>query len=411
MDSSPLRPRATALVENAPLLTLETGEYQSSPSSNRSTPPRLTALPVLPFKPIPRTLTRKRFSFRRLFLLGVVLILIGEVISRQRHALLRVVRPEGLDGPSLTTPLDPVEAGVASAAGQPTGAIASVKKEYLTTRPRDDWRGVVEYFMRDIPVDSFRAELLESHYAENVNNAQGTCLLARIVDGDVQFVERYGKAHGRSASVKYMLRRIAKRKRHVLRNVTVLVMLSDGHRPRVPTLGSARHWTNWNFMIPAPLGNFRGHFQGWGSPLEKWDEYVKAHVIDTHKDYPWRSKIAKAVFRGALAMQTYKLGSCNEVNGRECDRANRWDQVNRGAMYRISRQRRDLFDVGFSQLKPKLAMGPSQFDGAPKKAPSLDFRDFQKYKYVLNVGSNQGTSAVLDCKCIHTIPASNFVVF
>lgn len=349
-----------------------------------SAPPAVPPLPM-------RNLPRKGTGAQRWLVIALLLVLTGETIARQRHLLRAYPRLDLASNSYLSNPLDPVEAAVASAAGHPAQPIQSVTEEYAKTTVRDDWRGVIEYFLRDVPVDLFRPSAIEQHYEQDVNNAQQTCMLVTITDGEVHFTERYGKAHGRAASVRYILRKIAARKKHILRNVTVLVMLSDGHRPRVPTIGSARHWTNWNFMIPAPIGNFRGHFQGWGSPLENWDQYVEEHITSTHKDYPWKSKIGKAVFRGALAMQTYTLGSCNEINGRECKGATRWDQVNRGVLYKESRKRLDLFDVGFSQLKPKLAIGPNQFEGAPKKAPPIDFRDFQKYKYVINVGSNQGT--------------------
>ncbi len=347
-------------------------------------------------------LSRKRIFTQRALVLFLLILLVMEMGARNRQILsnVRWARPfSGLADRRggthmLIRPQDPGELAVASAGTMPESVhdVPDVNEVYAASDVASDWRGVVDFFMRDMPIDLFKADTIEHHFWENLNNAQKTCVLVRIRNGTATFIEKYKSMHTRAASVRYMLRKLAKRKAHILHNVTLLVMLSDGHRPKVPTFGSARHWTNWNLMIPAPLGNFRGHFQGWGNPLEGWDRYVREHIVATHSDYPWYTKISKAVFRGALSMQTYKLGSCNEVNGAECQRAKRWHEVNRGVLYVQSRRRRDLFDVGFSALKPKWNSDPDQFEGAPRKASPIDFRDFQKYKYVINCGSNQDWS-------------------
>jgi len=344
--------------------------------------------------------SRKRYLTQRSLVLFLLAVLGLEILARNRQILGQIsapiTRPLGLavgyNGAShLTRPQDPVELSVASLGVRPERPenVPDAPSAYAASDIRSDWRSVIRYYMREMPVELFRADKIEEHFRNNENNCHKTTMLVHITNGNARFVEMYTSTHSRAASARYMLRKIAARKHHILRNVTLLVMLSDGHKPRVPTFGSARHWTNWELMLPVPLGNFRGHFQGWGTPLQGWDKYIQEHVLASHGEYSWYTKIGKAVFRGALAMQSFVLGSCNEVNGRECERATRWYQVNRGVMYVRARQRRDLFDVGFSALKPKKTVDPDQFEGAPRKALQIDFREFQKYKYIINCGSNQ----------------------
>lgn len=354
----------------------------------------------------PTSTERKRPFTQRMLVLFLLSVLALEMLARNRQILAQLYSPltrftKNQDpsisfGSSLTRPQDPVELAVAASGKQPE-AVADVPdtgEAYLQSDVRDDWRRVIAFYLRDMPVELFQQDAILKYYNDDVNNAQSTCMLVRIVNGTAEFTERYGHRHGRAASAKYMIRRILSRKHasSVFRDLMFLVMLSDGHRPRVPTIGSARHWTNWELMLPAPLGNFRGHFQGWGTPLQGWDRYIRQHVTETHSEYTWYTKVGKAVFRGALAMQTYKLGSCNEQNGRSCEPATKWYQVNRGVLFVRAQERPDLFDVGFTSLKPKPRIGPDQFDEAPERATPIDFRDFQRFKYIVNCGSNQDWS-------------------
>lgn len=264
-------------------------------------------------------------------------------------------------------------------------------EEHLTTI-RQDWKGVVTSFLETTTLSDFAAKSIREHYNANENNVQETCMLVRILNGNVSFTENYkSKRHGRASSVKYMLNKIVREKGDSMPGATFLVMVTDGHKPRVATFGSARHWKNWKLMIPVPLGNERGQRDGWGTPLEGWDVYIERTVLSTYRNYSWESKTEKAVFRGSLSMQTYKLGSCNEENGPNCTRASKWTEVNRGVLYEKTKSRPDLVDIGFTSLKQKASGDPAQFDGAPELAKPMKFQDYQKYKYVLNVGSNQGT--------------------
>ncbi|CDF36723.1 unnamed protein product [Chondrus crispus] len=148
-------------------------------------------------------------------------------------------------------------------------------------------------------------------------------------------------------------------------------------------------------LTPVPLGNSRGTNVEWGTPFEGWNSYIDNTIVSKHANYSWNEKFEKALFRGSLSMQKFKLGSCNEENGGRCERAQKWNEVNRGVMYERAKQAPDLFDVGFTQLKKK-EDGPAKcFDDAPQVRESIKFADFQKFKYILNVGNNQGKFASL----------------
>lgn len=262
--------------------------------------------------------------------------------------------------------------------------------EYTTT-VRQDWHEVIKTFLEDSPPAAFSARIIRAHYESGLNNVKKTCMLVTIRHGNVTYQEGFpSKRHGRASSVKYVLEKIVKEKGTSMPGMTFLVMLTDGHKPAVPTFGSARHWENWRMMIPVPLGNSRGVKEEWGTPLKGWDTYIDKFVIASHKNYTWESKMSKALFRGALCMQSYILGSCNARNNGRCTRATRWHQVNRGVLYMKSVANKDILDVGFTSLKPKMGSARDQFENAPEPVGKMKFQDYQKYKLILNVGSNQG---------------------
>lgn len=267
--------------------------------------------------------------------------------------------------------------------------------EHITTI-KQDWMEVISSFMDETPVDSYRAETIRAHYNEDRNNVKRTCMLVSIQEGNVTFREEYKpNHHSRAHSVKYVLNKIMRERGSDLPGATFLVMVTDGHRPRVPTFGSARHWKNWKMLTPVPLGNYRGLRDAWGTPFKGWDRHVDENIRSTKDEFVWATKIPKAVFRGTLAMQRHKLGSCNEENSGRCEAATKWNQVNRGVMYEQAMMEPQLFDIAFTQHKPKEEADYQQFEGAPRPGNKMPFKDFQKYKYIINAGSNQGKHPAL----------------
>lgn len=255
---------------------------------------------------------------------------------------------------------------------------------------RPTWIRVLSGFMKEMPISSFSAEKIVAHYNTNANDVQQNCVLVRIQDGKASFEKKFSDTkHGRFASVVYMIESILSEKSHGIPDMAFLVMLNDGHQALVPTLAVSRHWDSWTYQIPVPMGNTRGESEGWGTPLQGWDRYIAETVKNRRIDYPWETKIKRAVFRGALQMQTYKLGSCNVENQGKCTIAKRWDEVNRGVMYKRAQARPDLFDITFTKHRMRESAGLRQMEGAPRIGEGIEFADMQKYKYILNTGSNQ----------------------
>lgn len=249
---------------------------------------------------------------------------------------------------------------------------------------------MIEKFMSTSPPSSYAAHIIEKHFENNVNDIQSHCILVQVKHGRAAITANFSpKKHGRFESAKYMIEKVVQASNGKFPDVTFIVMLNDGIKPKVPTLGSARHWKSWKKMIPVPLGNVRGEKVGWGTPLKGWNQYVQQNVVDSHAQYPWESKKKQAVFRGSLLMQTHALGTCNIENDGLCVRARTWKDIARGRMYIESRARPELFNITFTKHTWKESLGPEQFEGAPEPTKAVDFRENQAYKLIINVGSNQ----------------------
>jgi hypothetical protein len=279
----------------------------------------------------------------------------------------------------------------------PTDENTTAGTSWYSEKPRSlqkglvpTWTGVLSKFMAGVSLQKFATKIIEQEYKANLNNVQDSCVLVQIRGGAVTFKTKFpAKRHTRFTSVVYMVKKILQEPSNEIPDVTFLVMLNDGYAPHVPTFGSARHWKSWNELIPAPLGNTRGQLEGSGTQLEGWDQYIESSVTSKHDLYPWKNKRNQALFRGTLAMQSYKLGSCNADNSHKCVRATKWDQVNRGVMYKRAQARRDLFDIAFTKHASKTEADKQQFIGAPMFEDRIRFEDYQLYKYILCVGSNQ----------------------
>jgi Glycosyl transferase family 90 len=266
----------------------------------------------------------------------------------------------------------------------------SEKYHVLQRGLRPTWARVLSGFMANIHVSQFCSQTIIQHFEDDENNMHATSVLVTIAGGNVTFDKRYGdRKHSRYNSMVHSITMLLQAQNHKIPDMTFIVMLNDGHKPFVPTFGAARHWESWHNMIPVPMGNDRGQAEGWGSTISGWDKYISDNVKRTSDFYPWKSKINRAFFRGSLMMQTYKLGTCNKGGRRKCARASSWSEVARGVMYEKAQARPDLFDISFTKHGYKENIGPDQFKNAPTIGESVKFTEAQKYKYVLNVGSNQ----------------------
>lgn len=257
-----------------------------------------------------------------------------------------------------------------------------------------DFTRVITDFMNTAPLASFNRTSISTHYHEDHNNMHKTSMLVNIRNGVANFTHQFHESqHGRAESVKYIINKViddrAAEGLPKLPDVTFIVMVSDGHGAKLATFGSARHWRHWVNLMPVPMGNRRGMALGWGTMLKDWDAYVDMFVTRTHANYTWESKIEKAFFRGTLSMQTYRLGSCNFENGHMCQIARNWTQINRGVLWIQSQKAPDLFDIGFTSIRKKSNSPPDSMVDSPKPMDGIKFVDYQKYKYLINVGNNQ----------------------
>lgn len=257
-----------------------------------------------------------------------------------------------------------------------------------------DFTRVITDFMNTAPLASFNRTAISTHYHQDHNNMHKTSMLVNIRNGVANFTHQFHESqHGRAESIKYIINKIiddrAAEGLPKLLDVTFIVMVSDGHGAKLATFGSARHWRHWVNLMPVPMGNRRGMALGWGTMLKDWDAYVDMFVTRTHANYTWESKIEKAFFRGTLSMQTYRLGSCNFENGHMCQIARNWTQINRGVLWIQSQKAPHLFDVGFTSVRKKSNSPPDSMVDSPKPMDGIKFVDYQKYKYLINVGNNQ----------------------
>lgn len=254
-----------------------------------------------------------------------------------------------------------------------------------------EWDLVIIKFLSTVRPIHFRTDKIESAFKENSSSPFVLLTLNSGVPSiNVDNLHPMYKRHGRCSSVEYIIRNITSNPDFPPLNLTALIDVSDGEAPTVATFSSARHWHSWKDVIPMPLGNRNGWRAGKATPIESWDTYINENVVKTHANFPWSTKENKAVFRGSLRMCDHVLGSCNWENGARCQNSERWDECNRGVLYKRVWRIRQYFDVAFTRWVLRPDRNFHQVDGAPAAVEEIPFADFQKYKLILNVGAING---------------------
>ncbi len=195
-----------------------------------------------------------------------------------------------------------------------------------------------------------------------------------IKNGVPLFDAPYGHHHGRYPDLRYSI--IEACRRHSVQDCKFIVFLNDSYASNFPAFSIIRRLKEDIYNVPIPMGNIRGKREGCGTPLLGWDEYVDTHVSSSAGLYPWKKKSAVAVFRGQYAYQTYKLGEYTKT------KAESWVDVNRGHLYNLCKERKDLFDVGFNKI------GQNNTEEEIPLVEGIPFADQQKYKYMISVGTN-----------------------
>ena len=228
-------------------------------------------------------------------------------------------------------------------------------------------KSLAETFFNKINFNDFSKNFVDNAYNGEIKKI---ATKVEICDNKAIFTDPMAY-HGRYSDLQYLINRVCKE--YKVSDCKFIVMLTDCYATDFPAFSTIRPHQKDKYNIPIPMGNVRGLKEGWGTPIEGWDNYIKKTI--KHK-YSWNKKIKKAVFRGQFSMQTYALGQYGSK------KAEHWTEVNRGYLYNQCKDDSDLFDIGFSKIcNPELA----------KKIPTIEpipFQEQQKYKYIISVGTN-----------------------
>lgn len=317
-------------------------------------------------------------------------------------------------------------------ADQPVRSRQSGGGRYNASLPTAEYTRVVRTFLSTVPFAHFRSDRAAFLHSRNKTF---TCALVTIRSGRVSSVEWSAARQAR----KYRNNRALTHLRATLEaalspssssassssrssspsssqfstldpnlNLTFLVDLTNGsvgvRRPVALTLATARMWRGWTSAVPAPLA-----LRPSTAPVVGWDATAAAHRASWPR-FPWSAKAGRAVFRGALRVCTFASGSCSFSNGARCSRARHWRECARGLLFaKARRHAKTLFDVAFTSWGMHPARNFHQLDGAPPAVERMPFRNFQRYKLVLDVGSNHDFSDRLRALLFLNSPVAHHV--
>mmetsp|Transcript_6127 Transcript_6127/g.14899 ORF Transcript_6127/g.14899 Transcript_6127/m.14899 type:complete len:405 (+) Transcript_6127:178-1392(+) len=245
---------------------------------------------------------------------------------------------------------------------------------------RNAYESLADQYLSSITVKYLRPDVISAALAGDLASS---CILVEFKNGKSNITRKFeppGK-HGRLPSAIALVEAAQERFGTAIPDCTFLIMLTDGMRPSIPLLGSAKMYRTWNNFIPIPTGNERGLPYGYGTSFTGWNQYMERFATSLHAKYPWNSKTEKAVFRGNFAMQPTALGSCPL----DCRDPKSWREVNRGKLFSVAEARPDLFDVEF------IRKGSPQYgdisDVPVDPGAKIEFSEHMQYKYLLNVGA------------------------
>lgn len=226
---------------------------------------------------------------------------------------------------------------------------------------------LAETFLQKINFNKFSKHFVDHVYDEQF---QKIATKVQIINNTPIFTDPTAY-HGRYGDLKYLINRVCRE--YGLADCSFIVLLGDCYGSKFPCFSTIRPHKKDIYNIPIPMGNCRGLKEGWGTPIKGWDQYIEKTI--KHK-YPWNKKINKAVFRGQYAYQTWKLNAYHR------EQAKTWTEVNRGRLYQICENHKDLFDVGFNKV------GNNRTNEKIPTVAGIPFEDQQAYKYIISVGTN-----------------------
>lgn len=142
---------------------------------------------------------------------------------------------------------------------------------------------------------------------------------------------------------------------------------------------SPKYDTGWCKAIPAASyqtwNDFHGEHRTHSSWLYTFESYSK--------QYPWPSKINKAVWRGSRTHDKYLYGS--ELS-----------EIPRGRLVKQSMEHPDLIYAGFYRLN-------NMYESRKDEADRIEFEDQMKYKAILDVDGNNWSARFPKLLCTNSV--------
>ena len=217
--------------------------------------------------------------------------------------------------------------------------------------------------------------LSEAHFRSDPNNVVESSF-EKVKDIATKVVIKNGKPyftkpnkhHDRYEESVYVVNKICEER---VGDCSFIIILNDCYGTKFPAFSAIRPQEKNKMNIPFPMGNRRGIETGFATPIKDWDYYIKK--IFDHPPISWGEKSNKAVFRGQLSMQTWKVGKYGS------EKALTWADTARGRLYQESKGHENLLDIGFHK---------TDCVNFTKTVPPLSLEEQQKYKYIISVGSN-----------------------
>lgn len=250
--------------------------------------------------------------------------------------------------------------------------ILTEKNKNQTDNKTNSLVQLCDHFFKDIENVELDEDFLEKAWGKLA--IKKIAMKIAIKDGSPFFDSPYGHHHGREAEVKYNILQTCRK--YELPNCSFLIFLNDNYKSDIPAFSAIRADASQVNNIPMPMGNQRHMGDSNYTPLMGWDEYAENTILKSHRSFYWKNKIGKALFRGQYKHQTWALGKYRELKSES------WLDVNRGALFKIASERKDIFDVAFTRV------AENPFEEEIPEGDKIDFIDQQQYKYIISMGTN-----------------------
>mmetsp|Transcript_9966 Transcript_9966/g.21582 ORF Transcript_9966/g.21582 Transcript_9966/m.21582 type:complete len:478 (-) Transcript_9966:323-1756(-) len=138
------------------------------------------------------------------------------------------------------------------------------------------------------------------------------------------------------------------------------------------------------------LSSKHGDCEAVGMPsYETWNYFHRSHKVDTHweqtfekneRQYPWQSKIKKAVWRGSTTYEG-SLYHKNELG-----------DIPRGKLVKLSMEHPDLIDGAFHKINEKFLLQRHELKNQFTIGNRISPREMMRYKAIIDIDGNNWSS-------------------